>query len=42
LIIAGLVVLCALLLKAVTDTMLAYAAQAQAIGDLVRTDADRP
>lgn len=42
LIIAGLVVLCALMMKAVTDMVLAYAAQAQAIGDIVRPATDRP
>lgn len=41
LIIAGLVVLCALMMKAVADMVLAYAAQAQAIGDLVLPAADR-
>ena len=41
LIIAGLVVLCALMLKAVADMVMAYAAQAQAIGDMVLPAADR-
>lgn len=35
LIVAGLVVLCALMMKAIADMVLAYAAQAQAIGDIV-------
>jgi hypothetical protein len=35
LIVAGLVVLCALVMKAVADTVLAYAAQAEAIGQIV-------
>ena len=41
LIIAGLVVLCALMMKAVADMVLAYAAQAQAIGQLVLPASDR-
>lgn len=35
LIVAGLVILCALMMKAVADMVLAYAAQAQAIGQMV-------
>lgn len=41
LIIAGLVVLCALMMKAVADMVLGYAAQAQAIGDMVLLAPDR-
>ena len=41
LIIAGLVVLCALMMKAIADMVLAYAAQAQAIGHMVLPASDR-
>jgi DNA-binding CsgD family transcriptional regulator len=41
LIIAGLVILCALMMKAVADMVLAYAAQAQAIGHMVLPASDR-
>ena len=41
LIVAGLVILCALMMKAVADMVLAYAAQAQEIGHMVQPVPDR-
>lgn len=41
LIIAGLVVICALMMKSVADMILAYTAQAQAIGHMVLPPSDR-
>jgi hypothetical protein len=41
LIIAGLVVLCALMMKALADMVVAYAAKAQEIGQMVLPAPDR-